>query len=134
MPKKPAKKTAAKKQLTKKPISLPAPPSTNSKAARTYDAIAASLTKTRGVEASAMFGMPTFKVNGKAFAGLAGDAMIFKLSGAHHAAALVLSGAHLFEPMAGRPMKEWVQVPIAHAVAWSVLAKRARDYVAKSKK
>ena len=132
--KKAPKKTAARKQPAKKPMGLPAPPSGGSKAARTYDAIAATLTKARGVVASTMFGMPTFKVNGKAFAGLAGNAMVFKLTGAHHSAALALAGAHLFEPMAGRPMREWVEVPVAHADAWSLLATRARDYVAKSAK
>jgi hypothetical protein len=127
------KKTLTTKQQAKKPMGLPTPPSGGSKAARTYDAIAASLTKTRGVVASTMFGMPTFKVNGKAFAGLAGNAMVFKLAGLHHAAALALSGAHLFEPMAGRPMREWVEVPVAHADAWSIMATRARDYVAKTR-
>jgi len=130
MPKKP--NAAAKKRPAKKPRSLRPPTGGGSKAARAYDALTVSLTKTRGVVASAMFGMPIFKVNGKAFAGLRGDAMVFKLHGAHHAAALALPGAHLFEPMAGRQMKEWVQVPVTHAEGWSVLAKQARDYVAKS--
>jgi hypothetical protein len=102
-----------------------------SRAVAGYDAIAAALTKKGSVEASQMFGMPTLKVKGKAFAGLFNDAMVFKLKGVHHAAALALSGAKLFDPMGGRPMKEWVQVPIQHASAWVKLAERARDYVAK---
>lgn len=127
-------KRASKTIKTEKPIRRAAPPHGGSKASKAYDAIAASLTKSRGVVASAMFGMPTLKVNGKAFAGLASDAMVFKLTGAHHAAALALAGARLFEPMAGRQMKEWVQVPAARADAWPVLAQRARDYVAKASK
>lgn len=102
-----------------------------SRSAAEYDAIAAALTKKGSVEASQMFGMPTLKVKGKAFAGLFKDAMVFKLKGVHHAAALALSGAKLFDPMGGRPMKEWVQVPKQHASAWVKLAERARDYVSK---
>ena len=44
-------------------------------------------------------------------AGSTADDMIFKLAGQDQARALGLVGAHLFEPMAGRPMKAWVQVP-----------------------
>src|ERR1700674_1578663 len=96
-----------------------------------YDSIAASMTKKGGVEASQMFGMPTLKVKGKAFAGLFNDAMVFKLKGVHHAAALALAGAKLFDPMGGRPMKEWVQVPMKYGCSWVKLAESARDYVAK---
>jgi len=96
-----------------------------------YESVAKALAGKRGVAASTMFGMPTLKVRGKAFAGLNDDAMIFKLTGAQHAAALALRGAKLFEPMTGRQMKEWVQVPAAHASEWETLAERARDYVAR---
>ena len=102
------------------------------KAESAYDAIVKALAGKRGVAASKMFGMPTLKIRGKAFAGLTDDTMVFKLKGAHHTAALTLRGAKLFEPMAGRQMKEWVQVPAAHAAAWKALAERARDYVAKT--
>jgi hypothetical protein len=40
-------------------------------------------------------------------------------------AVLALEGAHLFDPMGGRPMKEWVQVPAAHADEWPRLAELA---------
>ena len=40
--------------------------------------------------------------------------------------ALGLDGAHLFDPGGrGRPMKEWVVVPPAHAVRWAELAEAA---------
>ena len=39
--------------------------------------------------------------------------MVFKLEGDDHAQALALPGAQLFDPMGGRPMKAWVQVPAA---------------------
>jgi len=46
--------------------------------------------------------MPSVKGgDGKAFAGLYGDDVVFKLAGDAHARALALDGARLFELMAG---------------------------------
>ena len=91
-----------------------------------YDEIAAKLEALSGVKASGMFGMPTLKLDGKALAGLYGDAMTFKLSGDAHAEALALRDAHLFDPSGlGRPMKAWVVVPVAHAEEWERLAQLA---------
>jgi hypothetical protein len=93
---------------------------------RRYERVAADLAKRAGVQASSMFGMPTLKLDGKALAGLYGDAMTFKLSGDAHAHALRLEGAHLFDPSGmGRPMKAWVVVPVAHADEWERLARAA---------
>jgi len=79
-----------------------------------------------------MFGMRCLKTSRKVFAGLFGDAMVFKLGGEAHAAALKLKGVEPFDPAAmGRPMKEWVVAPAAHVKKWSDLAARARDYVAR---
>lgn len=94
---------------------------------KAYDAIVETL----GADASAMFGMPTMKASGKGFAGLFGDAMVFKLTGDVHAGALALKGAVLFDPSGeGRAMKEWVVVPKAHAKQWPTLAAAALAYVA----
>jgi hypothetical protein len=96
---------------------------------KSYEAIVSSLVA-RGAESGAMFGMPTIKFGGKGFAGLFGDAFVFKLGGSTHAAALALSGAELFDPSGmGRPMKEWVVVPPAHAKRWSTFAHAALEYV-----
>jgi hypothetical protein len=57
--------------------------------------------------------------------------MVFKLGGAAHGEALKLAGAHLFDPMGGRPMKEWVVVGPAHAARWLALARDAMGYVSK---
>ena len=87
------------------------------KAQQAYDELAASLAP-RGVKASQMFGMPTLKnVNGKAFAGLRGETVTFRLVAGtpEHAEALKLPGAEPFDPGMGRPMKDWVQVPAKHA-------------------
>ena len=73
-----------------------------------------------------MFGMPIFLVGRKAFGGPRRGGMVFKLSGAAHTTALGLDGAHLFDPGdRGRPMKQWVVVPIAHRERYEVLARAA---------
>ena len=90
------------------------------------------------VEPSQMMGMPCVKRGGKMVAGFAAgkalarteqaeDAMVFKLPDPDtHARALALEGAHLFDPGGkGRPFKEWVVVPVAHAAEWESLADAA---------
>ncbi|HLZ69519.1 MAG TPA: hypothetical protein VKV26_06350 [Dehalococcoidia bacterium] len=95
-------------------------------AASRYHAIGAALGGGDGpVTAGKAFGMPCLKLNGKLFAGFYQGEMVFKLAGAEHRAALDLPGATLFEPMAGRPMRAWVQVPYAHEAAWPELAEQA---------
>lgn len=94
-----------------------------------YDAVVAEMTATSAATSGAMFGMPCLKANKKSFAGYHEGAMVFKLSGAAHGAALALPGAHLFDPMGGRPMKEWVMVPASHASRWLALARDAMRYV-----
>ena len=87
------------------------------------DEIAADLGRRAGVQAGSMFGMPVLKLEGKALAGLYGDAMTFKLEGAAHAQAMALPRAHLFDPSGmGRPMKAWVEVPVSQQEHWARLA------------
>ena len=84
----------------------------------------------KGAEQSQMFGKPCYKAHGKAFVCFFEEAMVFKLDEASREKALALKGAHLFDPSGKkRPMKEWVQVPHAHAALWNKLAKAAFDYV-----
>jgi hypothetical protein len=84
------------------------------------------LSSERDVVKASMFGMPGIKRRGgKAFCGLYGEDMIFKLADEDHERALGLKGAHLFEPMAGRPMKAWVQVPPEHEGQYADLARSA---------
>jgi hypothetical protein len=96
-----------------------------------YNAIAEQLVHGHaGVVSTKMFGMPTLKVGGKAFAGFATAAMAFKLTGAAHARAMGLEGARVFDPSGmGRPMKQWVEVPYARADEWEALAEQALTYV-----
>lgn len=112
---------------------MPDTPTPPSVASPDYDAVVAEMTATSPATASKMFGMPCLKINGKAFAGLTSDAMVFKLGGAAHGEALGLPGAHLFDPMGGRPMKEWVVTPPSNAARWLDLARAAMRYVESKK-
>ena len=95
-----------------------------------FDGVADELTATSPAARGMMFGMPCLKQGGKAFAGYYKGAMVFKLGGAAHTRALALAGAQLFDPMGGRPMKEWVVVPAEHAAQWLALTRDAQAYVA----
>lgn len=94
-----------------------------------FDAVVEEMTATSPAIRGAMFGMPCLKQSGKAFAGYYQGAMVFKLGGEAHARALTLAGAHHFDPMGGRPMKEWIVVPLDHASEWLALARDAQGYV-----
>jgi hypothetical protein len=77
------------------------------------------------VMSGAMFGMPCAKVGGKAFMGAYGGGVVFKLDPAARERALALAGSELFDPMGGRPMREWVVVDAEHQAAWPELADAA---------
>src|SRR5262249_9560290 len=66
-----------------------------------------------GVEPRKMFGYPAAFVNGNMFSCLFQSSMILRLSGGDRAACTTEFGAKLFEPMPGRPMREYVAVPEA---------------------
>ena len=94
----------------------------------TYDEITDALIAEHGdVERATMMGMPSLKRNGKLLAGFWRDSMVFKLTDpAARERALALGGATLFDPSErGRPMKEWVQVPVTHTDRWPDLARQA---------
>jgi hypothetical protein len=103
-------------------------------AEKKFNEIGAALAESDGTAISAMFGMPALKIGGKAFAGYWQDSMVFKLTGEPHTRALTQPDAKLFEPMKGRPMKEWVELPIASAKQWPIFAREALDYVVMSRK
>ena len=79
------------------------------------------------VQLSQMMGMPCVKARGKMVAGFTRGAMVFKLTDpAQHAEALALDGAHLFDPSGqGKPFRQWVVVPAAHADRWEAFAAHA---------
>lgn len=103
-------------------------PPTSSKTRRAFEDLAEELAG-RGVTLSTMFGVPTLKAKGKALGSLWGDAIVFKLPPAELDVTLQLKGAHAFDPMGGRPMKEWAVVPAAHAKRWRSLAEASFAYV-----
>ena len=89
--------------------------------------------KLKEAQLSKLFGHPCYKINKKAFCCLYKEQMVFKLEGKAHATALELPGAQLFDPSGKkRPMKEWVQLPVATSDQWSTLAKAAYSYVKKT--
>ncbi len=63
------------------------------------------------VERRQMFGFPCAFVQGQMFCGLFQQELQVRLGEAHRAQALALPGAKTFEPMAGRPMREYVSLP-----------------------
>ena len=91
-----------------------------SEAARSeYERIAAAVATHHEVTSGQMMGMPMLYSGGK-------DAMVFKLAGAAHEAALARPGAALFDPSGmGRPMKAWVRIPIEDSADWQHLADAA---------
>lgn len=96
-------------------------------AIQTYEAIGQAIPD---AVAGQLFGKPCFKIKGKAFICFFKEAMVFKLSGEQHKAALNLEGSSLFDPSGkGRPMKEWVQVSFIHQDKWADHARVALAYV-----
>ena len=58
-----------------------------------------------------MFGYPAGFVNGNMFAGLHEERFVVRLGDADRARLLAVDGATTFEPMKGRPMREYVVLP-----------------------
>jgi TfoX/Sxy family transcriptional regulator of competence genes len=85
------------------------------------------------VETRRMFGYPAAFVHGQMFSSLFQDSMILRLSEADRAAFLKDQGARLFEPMPGRPMREYAAVPAAVLASEPLLRqwlRRAHSYAA----
>jgi TfoX/Sxy family transcriptional regulator of competence genes len=65
------------------------------------------------VEFKPMFGGPCYWTGGNMFAAVHQESLFVRLGEADRAELLAQPGAHLFEPMEGRPMKEYVVFPEA---------------------
>jgi hypothetical protein len=75
------------------------------------------------VKPGKMFGALCMKTpNGKSGAMLWHDNIVVKLQGDSFEEAMRLQGSQAFEPMEGRPMKEWVQIPFSHKDKWKKFA------------
>lgn len=82
-----------------------------------------------------MFGTLCIKnAKGKAFAMLWKDDIVVKLDTDEVIKALKLKGVKLFDPMEGRPMKEWVQMPYEYSSKWKNYVEQSYNYVAKQEK
>ncbi len=83
-----------------------------------------------GIAHKVMFGYPALFLNGNMFAFTFRDNIVVRLSEPERARA-IKSGAQAFEPMPGRPMKEYVAVRAADVSKPATLAKwleQARVY------
>lgn len=80
-----------------------------------------------------MFGYPSAFVAGNLFAGLHQESVIVRLGENERAAAIAEQGARIFEPIPGRPMREYIVLPDAALKRRGKLAgwlQRALDYAA----
>jgi TfoX/Sxy family transcriptional regulator of competence genes len=78
-----------------------------------------------------MFGYPAAFVNGNMFMSLFQDDMILRLPESLREDFLKVDGAKIFEPMPGRPMREYVAVPpqvLADKKKLAAWVSRALDY------
>ncbi len=105
MPPKPAIRNP-KPKIAKMPKFRPAPEALKATFADAIDGLP-------GIEPRKMFGYPCAFVNGQMFVGVFADRLMLRLSDGDRAKFLKLPGAKPFEPMPGRVMKEYVEVPQA---------------------
>lgn len=63
------------------------------------------------VQLRPMFGTPAYFAGGNMFAGVHQESMIVRLDDDARRELLQVPGAHVFEPMEGRPMREYVVLP-----------------------
>jgi TfoX/Sxy family transcriptional regulator of competence genes len=75
-----------------------------------------------------MFGYPSLVVGGNMFISLFGDSLILRLGDADRAALLAVKGATTFEPMPGRPMREYVVAPPTMVAGDAIEPWVARSY------
>lgn len=71
----------------------------------------ACLPRELGVERRRMFGYPCAFVNGNLACGLHQENVLVRLPEARRAVLIAERGVRIFEPMPGRPMREYVIVP-----------------------
>jgi TfoX/Sxy family transcriptional regulator of competence genes len=71
----------------------------------------ATLLPDSGGQARTMFGCPCGFIGGNMFTGLFEDKLFVRLAEEDRAVLLAKEGAELFDPMGGRPMREYVVVP-----------------------
>ena len=80
------------------------------------------------IQVRPMFGNVAGFVNGNMFIGLFGSDLFVRLSNGDRAELLQEEGASMFEPMKGRPMKEYVMIP----KEWRQRPDRVKGWVSRS--
>lgn len=99
-----------------------------------YQALVAQHVSTEGVSSGQMFGKACLKVGGKAFMAQHLETVVFKLAGKARETAMKTKGAALWDPSGkGRPMKEWVALPVGEAGSFKSHASSALAYVSGKK-
>ena len=101
----------AKKPTPKRPAAKRAMPSFTKPPAEVVVSFDAALTAAGAHERRTMFGYPAAFANSQMFACVFQDRIMLRLAPADRERALTLPGARLFEPMPGRPMREYVDLP-----------------------
>lgn len=93
----------------------------------------AALPDDASVERRKMFGFPSAFVNGQMFTGLFQEEMFVRLAEAERDKLVTTARWRVFEPMPGRPMREYVVIPegvLDDAAATKKWVKRALDFAA----
>jgi TfoX/Sxy family transcriptional regulator of competence genes len=83
------------------------------------------------IERRKMFGYPAAFIAGNLFMGVHQEAVTLRLSEKDRASFLEIDGASVFEPMPGRPMREYVVVPasmIERPASLGSWIRRSLDY------
>lgn len=112
-----AKKTAAKKSAAKKSaVKMPKWEKSSPELVLVFEQ---ALSGVPQAQSRQMFGYPAAFVNEQMFASLFQENFILRLPEAERAAFIQKHDAHVFEPMPGRPMREYVVVPpsVVHSAA-----------------
>jgi TfoX/Sxy family transcriptional regulator of competence genes len=86
-------------------------PSFSKAPAEVIAAFEAARARVDAFETRTMFGYPAAFVGGNMFACVFQDRIMVRLSPEDRTTALAIQGAKLFEPMPGRPMREYVDLP-----------------------
>lgn len=106
-----SKKAVAKRTARKRPAAKRAMPSFTKAPAEVVASFDAALAAAGAHERRTMFGYPAAFANTQMFACVFQDRIMLRLAPADRERALTLPGARLFEPMPGRPMREYVDLP-----------------------